>query len=138
MPDCAAAATLLDIVTEAKRYQGKALIAHINRAINLLIRPTPGAWVGALEVLTFADGDCKDYSIAKFFAPHEAVVSPERVRLVIVRNHRRSGDHMVVAVYDEDAWFILDNATMIVATDTEYATPDTPLFVLDKAGVRRY
>jgi hypothetical protein len=33
-----AAATLLDIVTEAKRYQGKALIAHINRAINLLIR----------------------------------------------------------------------------------------------------
>jgi hypothetical protein len=35
VPDCAAAATLLDIVTE-KRYQGKALIAHINRAINLL------------------------------------------------------------------------------------------------------
>jgi hypothetical protein len=45
---------------------------------------------------------------------------------------------MVLAVYDEDAWFILDNATMIVATDTEYATHDTPLFVLDKAGVRRY
>jgi hypothetical protein len=38
VPDCAAAATLLDIVTEVKRYQGKALIAHINRAINLLIR----------------------------------------------------------------------------------------------------
>jgi hypothetical protein len=49
VPDCAAAATLLDIVTEAKRYRGKALIAHINRAVNLLIRPTPGAWVGALE-----------------------------------------------------------------------------------------
>jgi predicted transglutaminase-like cysteine proteinase len=98
VPDCAAAATLLDIVTEAKRYQGKALIAHINRAINLLIRPTPGAWVGALEVLRFADGDCKDYSIAKFFALHEAGVPPERVRLVIVRNHRRSEDHMVVAV----------------------------------------
>jgi predicted transglutaminase-like cysteine proteinase len=87
VPDCAAAATLLDIVTEAKRYQGKALIAHINRAINLLIRPTPGAWVGALEVLRFADGDCKDYSIAKFFALHEAGVPPERVRLVIVSNH---------------------------------------------------
>jgi predicted transglutaminase-like cysteine proteinase len=136
VPDCAAAATLLDIVTEAKRYQGKALIAHINRAINLLIRPTPGAWVGALEVLRFADGDCKDYSIAKFFALHEAGV-PERVRLVIVRNHR-SEDHMVVAVYDEGAWFILDNATMIVATDTEDATHYTPLFVLDKTGVRRY
>jgi hypothetical protein len=44
---------------------------------------------------------------------------------------------MVVAVY-EDAWFILDNATMIVATDTEHATHYTPLFVLDKSGVRRY
>ena len=114
MPDCAAAATLLDIVTEAKRYQGKALIAHINRAINLLIRPTPGAWVGAVEVLTFADGDCKDYSIAKFFAPHEAVVSPERVRLVIVRNHRRSGDHMVVAVSIPDQWIWLSAAAIFV------------------------
>ena len=84
VPDCAAAATLLDIVTEAKRYQGKALIAHINRAVNLVIRPTPGAWVGAREVLTFADGDCKDYSIAKHFALHEAGGPPERVRLVIV------------------------------------------------------
>ena len=138
VPDCAAAATLLDIVTEAKRYQGKAQIAHINRAVNLLIRPTPGGWVGALEVLTFADGDCKDYSIAKFFALHEAGVPPERVRLVIVRNHKRSEDHMVVAVYDEDAWFILDSATMILATDTEDAAHYTPLFVLDKAGVGRY
>jgi predicted transglutaminase-like cysteine proteinase len=60
------------------------------------------------------------------------------VRLVIVRNHRRSEDHMVVAVYDQDAWFILDNATMILATDTGDATHYTPLFVLDKAGVRRY
>ena len=68
----------------------------------------------------------------------EAVVSPERVRLVIVRNHRRSEDHMVVAVYDEDAWFILDNATMIAATDTEHATHYTSLFVPDKSGVRRY
>jgi predicted transglutaminase-like cysteine proteinase len=56
----------------SESLSGQALIAHINRAINLLIRPAPGAWVGALEVLTFADGDCKDYSIAKFFTLHEA------------------------------------------------------------------
>jgi predicted transglutaminase-like cysteine proteinase len=140
VPDCAAMATLLEIVAEAKAHRGKALIAHINRAINLLIRPAPGAWVGALEVLTFADGDCKDYSIAKFFALHEAGVPPERVRLVIVRNRRRLEDHMVVAVYDEDegAWVILDNASMVLATDTENAALYIPLFVLDKAGVRRY
>ena len=59
VPDCAAAETLLHVIEDAKAHQGKALIAYINRAINLLIRPAPGAWVGALEVFTFADGDCK-------------------------------------------------------------------------------
>ena len=122
VPDCAAAETLLRIINDAKAHQGKALIGYINRAINLLIRPAPGAWVGALEVLSFADGDCKDYSIAKFFALREAGVSPERLRLVIVHNRRRSEDHMVVAAFDEDAWFILDNATMVLATDSEDAT----------------
>ena len=137
VPDCAAAATLLDVIDDAKAHRGKALIAHINRAINLLIRPAPGAWVGALEVFTFADGDCKDYSIAKFFALREAGVPQERLRLVIVRN-RRLEVHMVVAAYDQDAWFILDNATMVLATDSEDATRYTPLFLLDEAGVRRY
>jgi predicted transglutaminase-like cysteine proteinase len=138
VPDCAAAETLLRIINDAKAHQGKALIGYINRAINLLIRPAPGAWVGALEVLSFADGDCKDYSIAKFFALREAGVSPERLRLVIVHNRRRSEDHMVVAAFDEDAWFILDNATMVLATDSEDAMRYIPLFLFDEAGVRRY
>jgi len=138
VPDCAAAETLLRIINDAKAHQGKALIGHVNRAINLLIRPAPGAWVGALETLTFADGDCKDYSIAKFFALREAGVPPERLRLVIVRNRRRLENHMVVAAYDEDAWFILDNATMILATDSEDTTRYLPLFLLDEASVRRY
>jgi hypothetical protein len=49
------AETLLHVIEDAKAHQGKVLIAYINRAINLLIRPAPGAWVGALEVFTFAD-----------------------------------------------------------------------------------
>jgi predicted transglutaminase-like cysteine proteinase len=138
VPDCAAAETLLHVIEDAKAHQGKALIACINRAINLLIRPAPGAWVGALEVLTFADGDCKAYAIAKFFALREAGLPAERLRLVIVRNRRRSEDHMVVAANVEDAWFILDNATMILATDSENTARYTPLLLLDESGVRRY
>ena len=121
VPDCAAAETLLHVIDDAKAHQGKTLIAYINRAINLLIRPAPGAWVGALEVFTFADGDCKAYSIAKFFSLREAGVPAERLRLVIVRNRRRSENHMVVAANVQDAWFILDNATMILATGSENA-----------------
>jgi hypothetical protein len=39
-------------------------------------------------------------------------------------------------VYDKDAWFILDNASMVLATDTEAANLYIPLAVLDEAGVR--
>jgi predicted transglutaminase-like cysteine proteinase len=138
VPDCAPAAKLLQIIGEAKAYRGKALIAHINRSINLLIRPAPGAWIGPLEVLTFADGDCKDYSIAKFFALREAGISLDRLRLVIVRNRRLSEDHMIVAAHEENAWLILDNATMVLATDSEDAIVYSPLFLLDESGVRRY
>jgi predicted transglutaminase-like cysteine proteinase len=126
VPDCAPAAKLLQIIGEAKAYRGKALIAHINRSINLLIRPAPGAWIGPLEVLTFADGDCKDYSIAKFFALREAGISLDRLRLVIVRNRRLSEDHMIVAAHEENAWLILDNATMVLATDSEDAIVYSP------------
>jgi hypothetical protein len=35
-------------------------------------------------------------------------------------------------------WFILDNATMILATDSENTARYTPLLLLDEAGVRRY
>jgi hypothetical protein len=45
---------------------------------------------------------------------------------------------MVVAANVEDAWFILDNATMILATDSENAARYIPLLLLDEAGVRRY
>jgi predicted transglutaminase-like cysteine proteinase len=138
VPDCAPAAMLLRIIGEAKAHRGKALIAHINRSINLLIRPAPGAWIGPLEVLTFADRNCKDYSIAKFFALREAGIPPERLRLVIVRNRRLSQDHMIVAAREDNTWLILDNATMVLAADSEDATVYIPLFLLDESGVRRY
>ena len=45
---------------------------------------------------------------------------------------------MVVAANVEDAWFILDNATMILATDSEDVVRYIPLLLLDEASVRRY
>ena len=45
---------------------------------------------------------------------------------------------MVVAANEEDAWFILDNATTVLATDSEDAMRYIPLLLLDEASVRRY
>src|SRR5215813_14913881 len=40
--DCAAVSTLMKIVEEARQNQGKALLGHLNRSINLLINAAPG------------------------------------------------------------------------------------------------
>ncbi len=138
VPGCEAARRLLDIVAEANGYQGKARLAHINRAVNLLIKWTPIAWLGPLETIALGFGDCKDYAIAKFFALREARVPPQDLRLVIVHNRRLNEDHMIVAVRDSGGWIILDNRTMALVSDVDDAAVYTPLFVLDGEGVRRY
>ena len=83
------------------------------------------------------NGDCKSYSVAKYAGAQELGIPADDVRLVIVHNRRRSEDHMVVAVYQDGEWFILDNLTNVLARDSE-RTDYEPLAVLDYKGVRRY
>jgi hypothetical protein len=138
LSDCHAALKLIAIVEEARGYYGRAKLGHINRAINLLLRPTPGAWLSPLDVLRLGIGDCKDYALAKYFALRQAGVGPDHLRLVIVQSKRHAQDHMVVAVYQDGGWLILDNRTMALATDVDAASVYLPLFVLDDTGTRRY
>ena len=135
LSDCRAVLKLVAIV---RGYRGRALFGHINRAINLLLRPTPGAWLSPLDVLRLEAGDCKDYALAKYFALRQAGVRSERLRLVIVHNKRRAEDHMVVAIYEGGGWLILDNRTMALVTDVDASAVYLPLFVLDDTGARRY
>jgi predicted transglutaminase-like cysteine proteinase len=122
---------------EIRQYQGKALLGHLNITINLMIKPAPGGWVGPLEAITMKNGDCKSYSLAKYAAAQEVGVSVNNVRLVVVHVPARGEDHMVVAVYQDGEWFILDNLTNALLRDSE--KPDyIPLAVLDDRGVRRY
>jgi predicted transglutaminase-like cysteine proteinase len=134
---CAAAHELVRIVGEAEQWSGKTLVGHINRAINLAIRPASGDWQSGLETLRLAEGNCTAYALAKYLALREAGISPGRLRLVIVRNERDRDDHMVVSVFVDGDWLILDNGTMALRRDVE-ANDYMPMFVLDHDGVRRY
>jgi predicted transglutaminase-like cysteine proteinase len=138
LSDCHAALKLITIVEEASGYYGRAKLGHINRAINLLLRPTPGAWLSPLDVLRLGIGDCKDYALAKYFALRQAGVGPDRLRLVIVHNKQRAQDHMVVAAYQGSGWLILDNRTMALVPDVDASSVYAPLFVLDDTGARQY
>jgi predicted transglutaminase-like cysteine proteinase len=134
---CPEVSTLMKIADEAYQYQGKALLGHLNRSINLLIKAAPGDWTGPLEAITMRRGDCKSYSIAKYAAVRVAGISPDHVRLVIVHNKRDNEDHMVAAVYQDKQWLILDNLTMLVLPDVQKRDYE-PTAVLDYTGVRRY
>jgi predicted transglutaminase-like cysteine proteinase len=135
--ECRPSQTLWEIIAEARDREGLALIGHINRTINLSIVPfEPSEWLTALDAID-AEGDCKAYSTAKYFALREAGITADRVRLVIVHHRDHVEDHMVVAVYQEDRWLILDNLTLALVQDTD-ASEYIPLFVLDNHGVRLF
>jgi predicted transglutaminase-like cysteine proteinase len=135
--DCEAVSTLMKIVEEARQNEGKALLGHLNRSINLLIKAAPGYMTGPLEAITMRNGDCKSYSIAKYAAARVAGISADHVRLVVVHDRRHSFDHMVAAVYQNGEWLILDNLTNLLVRDSEKKDYE-PLAILDYRGVRRY
>ncbi len=133
---CAAARQLRDIIEDAKVQNGLAVIGHVNRAINFEIRPVMRSdWLSPLEAIN-AGGDCKAYSISKYFALLEAGVAAEHLRLIIVHARGRPGNHMVLATLWQNHWFILDSLTLMLVPDelSEYV----PLLVLDDKGMRSY
>jgi predicted transglutaminase-like cysteine proteinase len=135
--DCASVSTLMKIADEAHQNQGKAVLGHLNRSINLMIKAAPGNWTGPLEAITMRNGDCKSYSIAKYAAARVAGFSPDHVRLVIVHDRRHHFDHMVAAVYHNEEWVILDNLTNLLVRDSEKRDYE-PTAILDYKGARRY
>jgi hypothetical protein len=46
---CPEISTLMEMVEEARQNQGKALLGHLNRSINLMIKAAPGNWTGPLK-----------------------------------------------------------------------------------------
>jgi len=133
--ECGPSRTLWQIITDAREHQGLALIGHINRTINLSIAPfEPSEWLTALDAIN-AEGDCKAYATAKYFALREVGIAADHVRLVIVHERNHVEDHMVVAVYQDRRWVILDNLTLALVEDSD-ESQYAPLFILDDAGVR--
>ena len=135
----------VELVDAAKALTGRAQLGEVNRAVNLAINPASDlaahglvdVWSSPLATLANGSGDCEDYAILKFAVLLEAGVSPENVRLMIVRDSVRYEDHAIVAVRHENQWLTLDNRRMLMLADTELANY-TPLLLLDGGGARRY
>jgi predicted transglutaminase-like cysteine proteinase len=140
-----AALQFLAIVEAAKAREGRARLGEINRAINLAIRPMSDlaqygqidVWSSPLVTLTTGAGDCEDYAIAKFVALRQAGVSPDDLRIVVMRDTIRGEDHAVAAARLDGHWLTLDNRRMAMVEDANVRNYQ-PIFVIDQYGVKRY
>ena len=136
----------LAVIDDARFQIGRARLGHVNRAINLKIRSmsdlrnygVPEKWTAPLATFSNGAGDCTDYAIAKYFALGEIGISANNRRLVVVRfKLQHNMLHTVLAVRENQHWWILDNRRMSMidaANDTEYF----PLLEFSNRGVRRY
>jgi predicted transglutaminase-like cysteine proteinase len=134
--ECVAASKLLMIIRQARQYQGKAFLGHLNRSINLSIKSGPGKWTSALDALESGVGDCKAYAVTKYVALLVAGILPDQIRLVAVHKRLRNQDHLVVAVHQDGQWLILDNLHHLILQASEEIDYE-PLYVLDDTGVRQ-
>jgi|SRR5579871_4818911 len=140
-PDCGSdvALRLIGIVEEARQHQGRKLIGHINRAVNLAVARTRAdvAWLSPLTALA-QPGDCKSYAMVKYLALGMAGIATADRRLVQVRFKNPPGDkHLIVLVRDEGRWLILDNRTNALV-DSTAAHAYEPLQAFDESGVSDY
>src|SRR5580692_2734984 len=140
-----AALQFLAIVDGARAREGRARFGEINRAINLAIRSVSDmaqfgqidVWSSPLDTFASGAGDCEDYAIAKFAALRMAGVSPDDLRIVVMRDTIRGEDHAVAMVRLDDHWLTLDNRRMAMVEDADVRNY-RPLFVIDDRGVMRY
>ena len=63
-------------------------------------------------------GDCKDYSIIKYYALKQLGVDPDSMRIVVLTDVIRNLAHAVVAVYHAGNAYILDNLSNLVLPHT--------------------
>ena len=140
-----AALKLLAIVDAARAREGRARFGEINRAINLAIRAMSDmaqygqidVWSSPLDTFASGAGDCEDYAIAKFAALRLAGVSPDDIRIVVLRDQMRGEDHAAVMARLDGHWLMLDNRRMAMVEDVDVRN-HRPLFVIDDSGVMRY
>jgi predicted transglutaminase-like cysteine proteinase len=140
-----AALQFLAIVDLARARDGRARLGEINRAVNLAIHSMSDlaqygqidVWSSPLSTFASGAGDCEDYAIAKFVALRLAGISPEDLRIVIMRDTIRGEDHAVAMARLDGHWLALDNRHMAMVEDANVRNY-RPLFVIDQFGLMRY
>jgi predicted transglutaminase-like cysteine proteinase len=131
------------IMNEASGYEGRARLAHINRAVNLAVKYTsdtdkhgiPDHWATPFDTLESGTGDCEDYAITKFAMLRAMNWPADDLRIVLVYVSSKREYHAVEATRLAHDWLILDNALAGISPDTKLPRYH-PVFATDESTVR--
>jgi predicted transglutaminase-like cysteine proteinase len=110
----------LAFLESEKRKDRPTQMADVNNFVNLhpYIFDKLNYWETPREFAVH-DGDCKDYSIAKYFSLRYLGWSEDDLRVVVVQDLNLRVAHAVLAVYINGAIMILDNqARQVVRADS--------------------
>lgn len=117
-----------------KTQEGKGLKAELKavndymNAAGYILDPVnwgvPDYWTTPNQFFS-RDGDCEDYAIAKFISLRALGVPNDRMRIVILQDLNLGVLHAVLAVYDGDTIYILDNQAqrVVEASDIRHYQP---------------
>jgi len=89
-------------------------------------------WATPLEFFR-RSGDCEDYAIVKYVTLREIGFPAEQLRLVVVQDVVRDLAHAVLAVYEGDQVYILDNLTKAVVPQ-ERLTQYVPYYSINETA----
>jgi predicted transglutaminase-like cysteine proteinase len=145
-PDkCSSGAALkfLSIMDEASKYEGRARLGNLNRAVNLAVKYTtdprkhgiPDHWATPFDTLESGTGDCEDYAIAKYALLRALKWPASQLRIVLVWDGRSRDYHAVEATLLTRDWLILDNGTLVISAANKLPYYH-PLFIIDDSSVQ--
>ena len=94
-------------------------------------------WPTLEEFFSRRSGDCKAYTLAKYFALRVLGLSDEKMRIVLVHMPKRKANHAVLAVHTAKGVFILDNNMRpldLILPQEKFTAQFIPLFMINENG----
>ena len=94
-------------------------------------------WPTLADFFSRRSGDCKAYTLSKYFALRVLGLKDEKLRIVLVHMPKRKVNHAVLAVDTAKGVFILDNNTRpidLILPQEKFTSQFIPLFMLNEKG----
>jgi predicted transglutaminase-like cysteine proteinase len=94
-------------------------------------------WPTLEDFFSRRSGDCKAYTLSKYFALRALGLQDDRVRIVLVHIPKRKANHALLAVNTDRGVFILDNNTRpldLILPQEKFNSQFIPLFMLNEQG----